>query len=268
MILQEGAKHVMQLMTQEQSVPAEYYIGWATNLLSSVLYTATLASLTELTGNGYARQRVYPGNAYAEGTLTMESQPADGDTITFDTTTYRFKNTMAVAEDVKIGATLADTQDHLRKTINGTGTAGVDYYTGSTSPHATVEMDAWASDDAIVRALVAGTGGNSIVTTETFSSGALNYFDAATLGTTRAGGWELSSAAGGVNGWAVTTHQVTFSASGGDWLQALTKFFTTVQSGTSGELIAIEELNGGSGVTLLDGTNYDNAMSVLGYPET
>lgn len=268
MILQEGSKHVMQLMTQEQSIPADYYIGWATNALSSVLYTWGLANLTELSGNGYARQRVYPGNAYAEGTLTMQSQPADGDTITFDTVTYTFKNTLGTAEDVKIGATLADTQDHLLKTVNGTGSAGTDYYAGSTSPHGTVTMDAWSSDDSIVRAVTAGTGGNSIATTETFTSGALNYFDATTLGTTRAGGWELSSAAGGVNGWAVTSYDVTFSASGGNWSQALTKFFTTVASGTSGQLIAIEELNGGSGVTLLDGQSYDVAMSILNYPET
>lgn len=268
MINTEGIQHFFELMTQQQSVPAEYYMGWAENVITAVNASFTVSDLTELSGNGYARQRVAPGQAAAEGTLTLDEQVSDGDTMTIDAVTYRFKYTMAQAEDIQIGGTPQDTQQHIIKTINGTGAAGVDYFAGSTSPHTTVSMNAWASDEAVLVAATVGTAGNSIVTTDTFTidSGGNNGFDGTTLGTTRLGGWELVSAAGGVNGRTLTTVEVTFEASGGNWNAAMSKFLTTTLSGSGGPLIAIEELNEGVGVSLLDGQSYDCSMVLLGEP--
>ena len=143
----------------------------------------------------------------AQGTLTMDTLPTDGDTITIDTTTYTFKDTLAAANQIKIAAAdLAATQASLVATMNGTGTAGTDYYAGTTTPHPSVRAGAFASDDSIFTALNAGIPGNSIATTETFTA-ETNVFDAATLGTTRAGaGWTAP----------VTKTAITLSASSVD----------------------------------------------------
>jgi hypothetical protein len=147
-------------------------------------------------------------NIRAQGTLTMDTNPIDanGDTITIGSITYRFKSSMAQANDVKIGATVADTQASLVKVINGTGEAGTDYYAGTTTPHPQVMADDFASDDCVITALAPGEEGNSIATTETFTAGT-NVFDDATLGTTTAGaGWSLP----------VTVTAATISAASAD----------------------------------------------------
>jgi hypothetical protein len=66
-------------------------------------------------------------STFATGTLAFAANPADADTVTLGASTYRFKNTMAQANDVKRESTAAATLAHLVKTINGTGVAGTDY---------------------------------------------------------------------------------------------------------------------------------------------
>lgn len=265
MWMTEGLQHLLELMNNDQSTPTDYYMGWATN--TYLANSATMASVTELSGYGYSRLRVAPGQAKAEGTLTLVGQPIDGDTMTIGSVTYRFKDTMTQAEDIQIGGSVWGTQGNIEACINGTGTEGVEYYAGTTAPHTSVEIDSFDStQDAVVRALTAGTAGNSIVTTETFTSG-VGSFDAATLGTTRAGGYELTSGAGGVNGRTLTTIEHTFTASGGAWDTAYLVFLTTTATGTSGKLIATEQLNLGNGVTLSDGQSYDVIMTFLAEPQ-
>lgn len=264
----EGLQFLLELVTQDQSLPEDFWMGWATN--ASLGTSSVLSDITELSGNGYWRQPVAPGLGYAEGVLHLGDNPTDGDTVTLDGTTYRFKTTMALPNDVKCGATATLTQQSLLKTINGTGTVGVDYFAGTTTPHATVEMHPWdviGTDDAVIHARTGGTGGNSIATTETFSSGLDCYFDDTTLGTYRLGGVDLTSAAGGVNGRALEGITRTWTASGGNWALALWVFLCTVETGSSGKLIAVEDLNSGSGVTLLDGTSYDVSMDLIVEPK-
>jgi hypothetical protein len=264
----EGVKHFFQLITQEQSLPTDYYVGWCEETKEEIGYAGVMTDLTELAGSGYARHAVAPGEAFSEGLLTLGAQPLDGETITLDSVTYRFKDTMAAAEDIQIGASLAATRASLIGTINGTGTAGVDYYAGSTAPHTSVEIDAFdaeVADSAVVRARTAGTAGNSIVSTDSFSSGTYNYFDDTTLGTYRIGGDDLTSAAGGVNGWSIATRTLTFTATG-TWNLAKSVFVTTAKTGTAGELLLLEDIADGSGVALTNGQSYDVAVSVMGQP--
>lgn len=124
----------------------------------------------------------------AQGTLTMDTNPTDGDTMTIDSVTYRFKSTMAAAEDIKLEGTLAATQAHVEKTINGDGIPGTNFYVGSTSPHTTVKCaQTWTgSDELVLTARSVGTAGDAITTTETFTAGS-NVFDDTTLGGTTAG---------------------------------------------------------------------------------
>ena len=71
----------------------------------------------------------------ASGDIKFNANISDGVTLTLGLngiyTTYRFKNTLAQINDVKIGATAADTLDNLRRAIGNLGTYGVNYYVGT-----------------------------------------------------------------------------------------------------------------------------------------
>ncbi|MEN6424006.1 MAG: hypothetical protein ABFE13_01485 [Phycisphaerales bacterium] len=75
----------------------------------------------------------------------------------------------------------------------------------------------------------------------------------------------MVSAAGGTNGRTLTTAEATFTASGGAWNLAKTKFLAT-SADDSGKLIATEPINAGSGVALGDGESYDVAMTIASEP--
>ena len=75
----------------------------------------------------------------------------------------------------------------------------------------------------------------------------------------------MVSAAAGTNGRALTTAEVTFTASGGAWSLAKTKFLATTAD-DSGKLMATEPINAGSGVALADGESYDVTMTLASEP--
>jgi len=82
---------------------------------------------------------------------------------------------MAQANDIQIGGTAQATLASLASAINGTGTAGVDFYAGTGK---STEVNAVANGDSVVlTALAAGVAGNALASTTTstklgFSSGA------------------------------------------------------------------------------------------------
>jgi hypothetical protein len=115
----------------------------------------------------------------AQGTLTVDTQITNGDTMTVDTKTYTFQDTLTdVDGNIKIGATLAATQANLVAAFDLSGIAGTDYAASMTA-HPTVNIADFAADAAVLTAKTKGTAGNSIATTETFTAGT-NIFDAAT----------------------------------------------------------------------------------------
>lgn len=91
---------------------------------------------------------VFQVGTAATAFLRAETNPADGTTITFGlggaTQAYRFKNTLAQAYDVKIGATATDTMLAFKKAINHDGVSGTDYFAGT-------------NQNPYVSALVSGT---------------------------------------------------------------------------------------------------------------
>jgi len=124
------------------------------------------------------------GGVPARGTLTLAVQPTNGDTFTLDSKTYTLQDSLTDSDgNIEIGVDLATTQGNIYRAINLLGGGG---YAPSMTEHPTVWMHEFSANDAICQAKVGGTGGNSIASTETFNSGS-NFFDAATLGTTRAG---------------------------------------------------------------------------------
>jgi flagellin len=74
---------------------------------------------------------------FSTATLSAIGQAQAGDSVTVGTTTYTFDSQANIAADgagsVAIGATTADTLQNLADAINGTGTAGTTYSTGTTT---------------------------------------------------------------------------------------------------------------------------------------
>lgn len=118
------------------------------------------------------------GNAdvAAQATLTLDTNPTAGDTMTIDSVTYTFYAngaTNTAANGIELGATLAATKTNIEAVL-------VD------GLHPTVNAIAFATNDMVLTARTPGTAGNSLVSTETFTAGT-NVFDGATFGTTTAG---------------------------------------------------------------------------------
>ncbi len=122
-----------------------------------------------------------PVNAVAsQGTLTMDTQPTVGNTMTIGTTIYTFTTdgTAATAGEIDVGADVADAKTLVVAAINGTD--------GINVAHPLVTAAAFVGDDCVITAKVKGVSGDLIATTETFTA-VTNVFDAATLGTTTVG---------------------------------------------------------------------------------
>jgi hypothetical protein len=122
-----------------------------------------------------------PVNAVAsQGTLTMDTQPTAGDTMTIGTKVYTFTadGTAAADGEIDVGADLADCKTLVVAAINGTD--------GINTAHTQVTAAAFVGDDMVITASTKGVAGDLIATTETFTAGT-NVFDDVTLGTTTAG---------------------------------------------------------------------------------
>lgn len=124
----------------------------------------------------------------AEGTLTMDTQPTDTDTVIVGGITYTFLDSFVDAVDnVFTGVDLAASKVNLTAAINATGgTPGTTHYT-SQVVNPTVTNAAFGGDDSVFTATVAGFAGNSIVTDSSDFTTGTNVFDAATLGDTTLG---------------------------------------------------------------------------------
>ncbi len=166
------------------------------------------------------RVRDWATSVASEGTLTMDTQPTDGDTYTIDTKVYTFEDSLTdVDGNVNVGGTLAQAKLNLVSAMDLSGVAGTDYATSMTA-HTTVDVAAFISDDAILTAKVEGVDGDSIATTETFTAGS-NIFDDPNLGVTTAGvdGTTISTQTVSDGTQYLPVHTINFSDTGGteDW---------------------------------------------------
>ena len=111
----------------------------------------------------------------ATGSLTMTIQPDSGETVTIGEKVYTFVpvGTATADGEVSVGADLDGAKAALVAAINGTDDVN--------DPHPLVSAAAFVGNDCAITALVGGTDGNSIATTETFAE-ETNIFAAATLG--------------------------------------------------------------------------------------
>lgn len=102
----------------------------------------------------------------ATGTLTSTGNFTDGDTVTIGSKVYTMQDTLTnVDGNVKIGASATASLLNLARAINDSGgTPGTDYAAAMTAhPSVTATSDATT---VVVTAILSGTAGNSIATTE------------------------------------------------------------------------------------------------------
>lgn len=113
----------------------------------------------------------------AQGELWLTGNAVAAETVTIGTQTYTWRAAVAVADDVLIGATASDSIDNLIAAITNGAGEGTEYGTG-TLVNADAGATARPGDIMNVSAILFGTAGNSIATTETMTAGS---FRAATL---------------------------------------------------------------------------------------
>ncbi len=109
---------------------------------------------------------IYEALNCSNGGLTIAAQPTSGDKVTIGDKTYIFVpiGTDTADGEVSIGADLAEAQANFVAAVNGTD--------GISDPHPQVSIEDFDADNniAVVTALIAGTAGDLIDTTETFTS--------------------------------------------------------------------------------------------------
>jgi hypothetical protein len=110
----------------------------------------------------------------ASVTLTMDTQPIAGNTVTIGSKTYIFVpvGTNNHEGEIPVGADLAGAQAAFMAAINGTD--------GVNAAHPLVSAEAFVANVCRISAFIGGTVGNAIVSTETFTA-VTNVFSAATL---------------------------------------------------------------------------------------
>jgi hypothetical protein len=99
------------------------------------------------------------GAPAATGTITLTSNTLNGQTVTINGQTYTFKTALTpLAYEVMIGANSAATASNLKAAINGEGTVGTNYASGT---NRLADVIASVSGSAItVTATLPGAGGN------------------------------------------------------------------------------------------------------------
>lgn len=148
------------------------------------------------------------GAVAATGLLTLGANPTSTDTMTIGSVEYTFvpAEDFDAPDEIPIGATLAATQASVIAAINGTD--------GINSAHPDVSIGSFAGNEATITALVAGAAGNSIATTETFTSDD-NEFASATLQGGADSGAALSTLTAGVNRRSFTILRIFDDMAGG-----------------------------------------------------
>jgi len=103
----------------------------------------------------------------SSGTLSSSgTDVADGDTVTIGGQTYRFKDVMAAAYDVKRHGTAVGTLGNLSAAINEMGTPGVEYFAGTVA-HPDVQSTGIDGNTLNLVARAKGVAGDAIPTTDT-----------------------------------------------------------------------------------------------------
>ena len=209
-----------------------------------------VASAGKLTSSG----ALAPATHATSEIVSDATNVANTETVTINTTVYRFMDTTVQAYDINVGANAAESLDFLKAAINATGTGdGTDYHAG-TLVHPDVVATTNTNTVQTILARVPGVTPNAYATTE--ASAHLAWAD-----TTLGGGTGNSNPG-------VTTATATITING--------RVYTFVDALSEDEADAIVDqiLYGGDEATALDnmlvainagdtaGTNYSTGTVV------
>jgi len=178
--------------------------------------------------------------SFATATLTITTNPTNGETVTLGATTYTFNTTLGGANSVLIGADIQASLANLAAAITGGNGEGTTYGTGTVANlSASFAVTDPADGTGVATALTAGTAGNSVASTET---GANMAWSTTTLegGTANALNGIPTPDDIGIVSLAVIAGYVLLVAAGGDrvyWIEPTTDAFSTP------ELPVIDPLN-------------------------
>lgn len=101
---EDGLQFILEVaFSEEQSVPANFYIGLATD--ASLAETASLGDQTEVSGTSYARQTVASNNT----DITSASTGTNDYKVTTKTVTFTAGGTWTGAKTVFLATTVNDT---------------------------------------------------------------------------------------------------------------------------------------------------------------
>ncbi len=120
-------------------------------------------------------QKEFRDISTARSTLTFTAQPTAADTVTLGDVTYTFVAAIAVANDVLIGDTVADSIDNLVSAINLSSSGSGSLYHEDTVENENASGTAFIDDTMVALSLLTGTRGNSVVSTETSSTASWNF---------------------------------------------------------------------------------------------
>jgi hypothetical protein len=145
---------------------------------SATMYVEVLLQAIDATGGDQAVYRIQQGVrnltskfAKAAQTLTVASADlANDETVTIGTTVYTLKTNLTAsttAYEVKVGANATATLLNLKNAINKSATGSGTTYGSLTAAHPSVTAVSSNATTLVINAIVPGTAGNSIATTET-----------------------------------------------------------------------------------------------------
>lgn len=152
-------------------------------LIGEDIYEFLTTAAQEVTAPGTFPVDIESFAVKASRVLTMDTQPTAGDTVTIGTKVYTWVpvGTDTADGEISIGADLAAAKVNFVAAVNGTDEFNV--------AHTLVTAGEFATHACTITALIGGTIGNSIATTETFTA-ETNVF----AGTTLASGANCSAA--------------------------------------------------------------------------
>lgn len=181
----------------------------------------------------------------AVGTLTIDTQPVSGDKMTIGGKVYTFVpvGTDTADGEISVGTDLETAQANILAAINGTDE--------NNTAHTLVFVFEFVENASIITALVGGTAGNAIETTETFTA-VTNIFaaDALATGTDCSAANAITALVAAIN--ALDTQGVAVADGTGDKVD-----FTADVAGIAGNDIEV-------GKTLVNGAFADNATKLSG----
>ncbi len=194
--------------------------------------------------------------AHATDNLTIVAQPTAGDTMTIGTKIYVFvpNGTDNLDTEISVATDLATAKLAIVAAINGTD--------GHNTPHPLVSAGTFAGNVSAITALVGGTVGNSIATTENFTNVG-NVFSATAL----AGGTNCSAANTGSHILAAInasgTEPITASANGNNVVLTADVAGTLANSTVLAETLGNGNFTGGA--TAMAG-GVDGTIGIHGQP--